>query len=101
MTTIPITATVFAKFVMSAFKAKPDQIALLSEANTAYGRSFGPGTTNPALAVGEGEPSPTKNGPPILYLHFPLHISNLRGAWEGRPAIGLCLLKTWSTRINW
>jgi hypothetical protein len=41
MTTIPITATVFAKFVMSAFKAKPDEIALLSEANTAYGRSFG------------------------------------------------------------
>jgi hypothetical protein len=88
MTTIPITATVFAKFVMSAFKAKPDEIALLSEANTAYGRSFGPGTTNPALAVGEGEPGPTKTGPPILYLHFPLHISNLRGAWEGRPAIG-------------
>ena len=53
MTTIPITATVFAKFVMSAFKAKPDEIALLSEANTAYGRSFGPGTTNPASTVGE------------------------------------------------
>ena len=35
MTTIPITANVFAKFAMSAFKAKPNEIALLSEANTA------------------------------------------------------------------
>ena len=87
MTTIQITATVFAKFVMSAFKAKPDEIALLSEANTAYGRSFGPGTTNPASTVGEVETGSYKHRA-FLYLHFPLHISNLRGAWEERPAIG-------------
>jgi hypothetical protein len=70
MTTIQITATVFAKFVMSAFKAKPDEIALLSEANTAYGRSFGAGTTNPASTVGEVEPGLTNTGPSCIYI-FP------------------------------
>ena len=88
MTTIPITANVFAKFAMSAFKAKPNEIALLSEANTAYGRSFGPGITNPRSTTEEGESVPTKTGPPILYLHFPLHIANLRGAWGAQSAIG-------------
>jgi len=88
MTTIPITADVFTKFVESAFKAREDETTLLSEANTAYG----PSVPDQQLSVHSWSAGAAawfaKDRPSYSVSALLFHITGLRSALGERPAIG-------------